>query len=162
CIKAINETLKDHSVQMILCCRDSVYEELSQKPHLGFPLEVQPLEAADAVAYLKDWVWLDGLRAAISESMFLAEKARTPLFLRMMAISYAGMDKTAILDASRRPEAIWQAHLLDHYVQQCMLLAPLASEVGYTKEQIPRFLGFIARRTENEFLVEDLQPSDLF
>ncbi len=158
CMDTINNTLDDRSVQMILCCRDQTFRELPRKPRLGCPLQVQPLSAEDGARYLAEWANLDGLRDAMAESALLREKAGAPLFLRMMAVSYQGMDKQAILAATEQPEPEWEAHLLDNFVRQCIAVAPLSSP-AYTKDQIPRCLGWVARRPENDFLVEDMQPS---
>jgi hypothetical protein len=158
CVETINNTLDDRSVQMILCCRDQTFRELPVKPRLGRPLQVQPLTEEDGKRYLAEWANLDGLRGAMAESALLREKASAPLFLRLMAVSYKQMEKQAILDAAEQPEAEWETHLLDNFVRQCIAVAPLSSP-AYTKDQIPRCLGWIARRQENDFLVEDMQPS---
>jgi hypothetical protein len=119
---------------------------------------VQPLTAEDGTRFLADWASLDGLRGAMAESAFLREKASAPLFLRMMAISHRDMSKQAILAATEQPEREWEAHLLDNFVRQCIAVAPVSSS-AYTKDQIPRCLRWIASRPENDFLVEDMQPS---
>lgn len=158
CVARINRTLADLSVQMVLCCRDGAHQQLPIKPRLGFPLEVQPLTSEDGIRHLSEWASLDGLRGAFAVSDVLRQRARVPLFLRMMAVAYGGIGTEAILEAAAQPEQDWESHLLDHYVRQCMAVAPSSTD-AYTKQQIPRFLEWLARRPDNEFLLEDMQPS---
>ncbi len=160
CVMAINRTLRDQSMQMVLCCRDDTFEQLPEKPRLGEPLLSQPISVDDGVRYLKEWVNLDGLREAMAESLILKERSRIPLFLQIMAVAYRGMSKQPILEATRKPEGEWETHLIDNYVQQCLSFAPVSDD-SLSKSDISKYLSWLARGPDSDFLVEDLQPSSL-
>ena len=160
CVRAINATLKSDAVRLVLCCREETYRELGIKPRLGHPLKPQLLSSEEVVEYLRDWPLLDGLRSALERSPLLQEKARVALFLGMMRIAYQDLDAERILRATRLDETGWHKHLLDHYVQQCMKLAPPECEQT-TKDLIPRCLEWMAAQPDNDFLLDDLQPSVL-
>lgn len=160
CVATINRTLADHSVQMVVCCRQEAFAELKDKPQLGFPLRLEPLSLEHCRGFLADWADLDGLLEAMQASTALQERARIPLFLRLMAVAYRGMSGQAILSVVDRSRQVWEEHLLDNYIRHCMALAAeTGSSKFYSKKKIPQYLGWIAGHSDNDFLVEDLQPS---
>jgi hypothetical protein len=161
CVKAINRTLKDNlSVPMILCCREETYHELTVKPDMGAPLQTQMLTAEEVIDDLQHWDKLEGLKIAISESPFLKERARVALFLSMMRIAYRDMSARHILQVAALKPAKWEKHLMDNYVDGCMKLAPPESqELNYVL--VPDCLSWIAQQPDNDFLLDDLQPSVL-
>lgn len=158
CVRCINELLADHSVAMVLCCRDQTYSAMPLKPALGNPLKVAPLTLDQAMKHIARFADLDGLRDAAPRSPTLPDRLRVPLFLEYMCVAYSGMSAEAILAAAARPAAEWEKHLLDHYVRARLAIAP--GDAPH-KTLIERCLGWLARRDEPDFLVEDIQPDAL-
>lgn len=160
CVRAINGTLGNLSTRMVLCCREHTYHELAEKPAMGRPLRTQLLTSAEVFEGLRHWPKLEGLRQAMEQSPVLVERARIALFLGMMRVAFQGMDKERILQASALPRMEWEKHLMDHYVDQCMRLAPPESQ-ALNKELVPNCLAWMAQMPDNDFLLDDLQPSVL-
>ncbi|MEJ0090812.1 MAG: hypothetical protein WDM80_13850 [Limisphaerales bacterium] len=163
CVKAINGTLRNQSVRMILCCREETYHELTVKPAMGAPLQTQTLTSEEVIADLEHWDNLEGLKDAMSQSAFLKDRARVALFLSMMRIAYEGMSAALILRAvelAKKSPVDWERHLMDHYVDRCMKLAPPKSQ-ALNSNLVPDCLSWIARQPDNDFLLDDLQPSVL-
>lgn len=160
CVNAINGSLANHSVRMILCCREETYHELSVKPLTGIPLQTQLLTSEEVLDDLQFWDRLEGFKLAITQSPALQERARVALFLGMMRTAYQDMDAQRILNAVELPKLEWEKHLMDHYVDQCMRLAPPESR-ELNKTLIPDCLSWIAQQPDNDFLLDDLQPSVL-
>jgi len=161
CVKAINRTLEDNlSVQTILCCREETYHELTVKPAMGAPLQTQMLTPEEVIPNLQRRAGLEGLIAALSASAKLKERARVALFLSMMRIAYRDMPAQQILEKADLPPARWEKHLMDYYVDRCMKLAPPESQ-ELNGVLVPQCLSWIARQPDNDFLLDDLQPSVL-
>ena len=160
CVRAINGTLENRAVHLVLCCREETFHELSVKPAMGAPLQTQMLTADEVIADLRHWDKLEGLKTAMAQSPVLMERARVALFLSMMRIAYQDMNARLILQTAELPRPEWEKHLMDHYVDRCMKLAPPESQ-GLNKDLIPDCLSWIARQPDNDFLLDDLQPSVL-
>ena len=158
CVRAINNTLKNNAVRMILCCREDTFHELTVKPQMGEPLQTQLLTSDEVLDDLKHWPRLEGLKKAMTQSPILVERARVALFLGMMRVAYEDMDAGRILKATTLPEREWEKNLLDHYVDHCMRLAPPESQ-ELNKDLIPKCLSWMAQMPDNDFLLDDLQPS---
>ncbi len=158
CAQAINMTVSSGAVRMILCCREDTYHELKCKPQLGTPLQTQLLTEEEVFDDLRLWPRLAGLKSAMGQSPMLIERARVALFLGMMRVAYQDMHAALILKAASLPEREWEKHLLDHYVDQCMRLAPPES-AELNKDLIPKCLSWMAQMPDNDFLLDDLQPS---
>jgi hypothetical protein len=158
CVRAINTTLKNSAVRMVLCCREDTFHELTCKPQMGTPLQTQLLTAAEVFDDLRHWPRLAGLMKAMEQSTVLLERARVALFLGMMRVAYEDMEAAHILKASFLPELEWEKHLLDHYVDRCMRLAPPES-LELNKDLVPKCLSWMAQMPDNDFLLDDLQPS---
>jgi len=160
CVATINRTLKDQSVQMVLCCREDTFRRLKQLPAVGCTLQTLPLALSDAVTYLHQWASLDGLCDAVEKSHVLQSQVQLPLFLRLMATAYQGMNVNAIVMAAERSQQAWQNHLMDNYVHQCLSLA-IAQAHEYTSTDVATYLSWFSKNMPPAFLVEDLQPNVL-
>lgn len=163
CVRAINATLGDPTVRMILCCREQADDllddgEAACRPELGAPLQTQLLTPAEVLDDLQNWPLLGGLKTAMEKSPKLLERARVALFLGMMRVAYRGMSAELILTHVEETDREWERHLLAHYVDQCMKMAPPEAQ-ELNKELVPRCLSWMAQMPDNDFLLDDLQPS---
>lgn len=161
CVCAINRLLEDASVELVLCGRRSLLDQLETRLDVPCWLQIQPLDPKLCAAYLERWANLDGLRAALQQSPALAARVQNPLFMRMMSVAYRGMHVQPIAKAATKPEFQWQSHLIVNYIQQSLSLMPDSTR-GYFSSQVPRHLSWLAAHAEPDFLVEDMQPSMLF
>lgn len=160
CVRAINGTLsQDRSVQIVVCCREDTYRDLSVKPDIARPLQTVRLSREEIVQSAAAWKTNSGLAAAIAESPELAERARVQLFLGMMYIAYQHMSKHAILEVSKQPAEKWERHLFDHYVDQCIKNAHDSGLLN--KRLVESFLSWMATQNDNDLVLDDLQPAVL-
>lgn len=163
CVEAINATAESSARKILLCCREDTYGELTCKPRLGIPLQTQLLTTEQVFADLQRLPNLQGLQKAMKQSSELSGRARVALFLGMMRVAYQDVNDTDILEASALPVLEWEKDLLDRYIGRCLEHAtPAALKEPNSENLIPNCLTWMAKQTDNDFLLDDLQPTFLF
>ena len=151
CVRALNVFLRDNPVALVACCRREDYEALSVPVACDAAVRIRPLDGDELVAAVAAaGAPLAGLTRALQSDPALVELCRSPVFLSMATLAYAG----EALD--RRPEQGDQrARVLDDYLGR-RLSVP-------TGAKSRKWLGDLARAIDREdrvvVLLGAMQPN---
>ncbi len=89
CIEAINLYRREHLVALVVCSRSQDYEDQQVRFILPTAIEIQPLEVAQIVAYLKQaGKSLATVRTALRANTTLQQLITTPLMLTIVLLTY--------------------------------------------------------------------------
>jgi serine/threonine protein kinase/DNA polymerase III delta prime subunit len=160
CIETVNEYRRKYSLSPLVVCSRSV-DYLSQEARLilNNAVMIQPLSMQQANEYLvQAGEPLRALQIAVQKESSLRELMRTPLLLRMLALTYYNASVSDILRASSPDEQIQQ--VLERYVER--MLARGSDKASYTLQSTKHWLSWLARQMQRHnqkiFYLERIQP----
>jgi DNA polymerase III delta prime subunit len=166
CIEALNTYARQAQKAMVVCCRTGEYLDKGQPARLCLhtAVSVQPLSFQQVEKYLfelgKD---VSGLKNALEQEQgeTLRTLATTPLFLKILILTYHGKSAEELLPLIEVASAEDQQHVLFHaYVER--VLRKEGPRLHATAQQTKHWLGWLAsqmtKHQPSEFYLEQLQP----
>lgn len=125
-----------------ICSRTAEYTSLTASLHLENAIMLKPLTTAQADNYLARLgaSWFD-LRAVIPEDSILAEFAKSPLLLNVMAVAYRDTPREQIIGLN---EADQKQQIFDRYVARRLREETVASRYPSAKSRY--YLSWLARK----------------
>jgi hypothetical protein len=161
CVAAINEYYTDQLLEppLVVTCREREYQELPGLA-LNAALVVQPLTPTQVNGYLAEPTFAS-LRQTFEHNAVLADLARVPLMLSLMANTYR--EHALQLPDNADAETIRQIVVSD-YVAHCCAPRADANALTVPVDKLRAFLawlarGMIAHNNQQDFYIEFLQPS---
>lgn len=162
CVNAIDVYRQSRDLlapPLVVACREREYQDLSALK-LNIALVVQPLALAQVRSYLARAAF-EGLRGAIERDAGLADMARTPLLLGLMAETYRNHvpEFPPNADAGTLREIV-----LNDYVAHCCAPRTNDAVLRVPTVRLRAFLdwlarGMVAHGNQQDFYIEFLQPS---
>ena len=160
CIQEINAWLDNRPVEMLMCCRTEVIEQVGVWPLLGPPVSLNRLSRQDVVDSLSKHDRFTALREVLLDIDLVPDTDFTPLVMRLMEVAYAGQPISFVradLEANR--DARMQG-LVSRYLQNSISHADSEEVMSQvTTKEMTRYLRWVASSTAGDFLIEDFQPS---
>jgi serine/threonine protein kinase/DNA polymerase III delta prime subunit len=163
CIEAINRYRREAgSSSLVVCSRSTDYLAQEARLLLNKAVLIQPLSMQQASNYLvQAGDPLHALRVALQSQTALHELMRTPLLLRMLALTYYGTQVPDISGFSSSSEQI--PRVLERYVER--MLARGSDKMSYSPQATKHWLAWLARQLQQHnqkiFHIERLQPDYL-
>ena len=163
CIETINRyRLESASSSLVVCSRSADYLAQGARMQLNKAVMIQPLSPLQANDYLAQaGDSLNTLRVTLQSETALRELTRTPLLLRMLALTYYNAPVSDSLRNSSSGEQIQQ--VLERYVDR--MLERGSDKMGYSPQVTRHWLAWLARqlqqRNQNIFYIERMQPDCL-
>jgi hypothetical protein len=173
CIAAINEFHHAHpQLPLVVCSRIEAYRAQAERLALHSAVVAQPLTDEQIDGYLTyGGEALAVLRAAVAADEALREVVRTPLLLRVVALTYEGLPREAIPPVGEH-EA-WMRQVFGEYVERMMHRRRRLEVAGtqsweevaqpeYPPEATTRYLAWLAGQMRGhgqvELYLERMQP----
>jgi hypothetical protein len=168
CVRAINHFVEIRPrVSLVVCSRSAEYRaQAVPLASLQMAVEVQPLTDQQIAAYLASggqrWA---ALRAVVAADAELRDIVRTPLFLRLVTLTYADVSADVPLEMIHTVDAraAWQQQLFQDYVAKMLERERKpGAATSYTRAQTAHALAWLGwqlrRHRQAEFYLERLQP----
>jgi transcriptional regulator with XRE-family HTH domain/DNA polymerase III delta prime subunit len=156
CVLAINEYRQEHGlIPLVICCRTSDYEILSERLVLNMAVEIQPLTLQQIDEYISHQKDLAAMQLAIRADQDLQEIVSTPLMLTILAYSTQGMSPQEIQSFAESSRYV----VLTQYIERL-----LRKEVThhYTPAQTKQWLSWLAwemqQHNQVAFYLDRIQP----
>lgn len=155
CVQAINAFRQTQGLTpLVVCSREAEFRALATPLTVRQAVVVQPLTAAQIIAYLRQGgKALAAVRAALTRDPALHSLLDTPLMLNILALAYEGVPVGTDI-----PTARWQ--IFAAYVQR--MLTRRGASAAYPLEQTQARLVNLAhqmvKHNQTVFYIEHLQP----
>ncbi len=162
CIEAVNHYVAQANRSIVIGSRTQNYIEKPDRLSLRTAVTIQPLSCEQVKEYLSTRrEHLAGLKNAYEQSETLRELATTPLFLRMLILTYHGKSAQEVLALVNAVPAVQlQPALFQAYVEQ--MLRRNVPHLHTTAQQTKEWLTWLARRLiehkQSELYLEYIQP----
>jgi serine/threonine protein kinase len=163
CIETINRYRREpDSSPLVVCSRSADYLAQEARLLLNKAVLIQPLNMQQANNYLvQAGDPLHALRVALQSETALHELMRTPLLLRMLTLTYYGVQVPDVLGASTSSEQI--PLVLERYVER--MLTRGSDKESYSPQATKHWLAWLARQLQQHnqkiFHIERMQPDYL-
>ncbi|MDQ2885972.1 MAG: NACHT domain-containing protein [Chloroflexota bacterium] len=161
CIKAINRYRKEHMVPLVVCSRQTEYEEIEQQHRLGLSssVVVQPLNKERVWTYLRRaGLKLHTVQATLRINPVLQELVTIPLMLNVITLTYAGTSDQALPNQGTLEEQ--QRRIFAAYIER--MVAQKGDTARYPLQRTQSWLSWLARQMRDHhqsvFSLEQLQP----
>lgn len=165
-VLALNDLLRDGSMNVVVVCRTELYFALEQKLNIdGEPICIEPL-SQQTIDKFVDHPELTALRAAMREIPALANLAKSPFLLSVMGIAYANVSLEVF--KTLRTGAAPEEQLFKQYIQRqfghsrpppARGSARAAPTFGRTDSQ--RWLGWLATKLKTSEAQRNMRGSML-
>ncbi|HLZ63802.1 MAG TPA: NACHT domain-containing protein, partial [Ktedonosporobacter sp.] len=160
CVSAINEYRQEHNlVSMVVCCRNSEYQEQDTRILLQNAVVVQPLTQQQTDDYLSmAGQQLKAMREAFHRDVILRELATTPLMLNILTLAYReapvkDLPSADSLEAQRQ-------QVFAHYTER--MLHHRSVHTSYSPQQMLHWLTWLAQQLlghgQTVFSIDQIQP----
>lgn len=162
CAQALNKFRHEHGLtQLVVCSRTTDYKHLKTKLQVQGAVVLKPLTRKQIKVYLERLgSSLDGLADVLDSNKALTKLAETPLWLKLMTVTYCGMSADSIRDSIKtkyagKPRA---GDLIHAYVSR-MLSSPRGAST-YNQNQTIHWLSWLAKNMPPEglFFIDRMQP----
>jgi eukaryotic-like serine/threonine-protein kinase len=160
CVAAINAFQQSQATEIVVCCRDTVYERLSNRLNFERAVYLKPLTLEQIQTYLSHLNNVTGLKTFLCENSSLTNLAQSPLMLNTMVISYEGVDVESMSDATSGEYRT----LFNAYIERRFMQEGVGKQLGYKflyqNHQTKLWLTWLAKKMpETLFKIEEIQPS---
>ncbi len=164
CIEAVNTYVAQANRSIAVCSRTEEYLKQGKRLSLRTVVSVQPLSFQKVEEYLsKQGKGASGLKNALEQEQgkILRELVTTPLFLKILILTYHGKSAEELLPLIETTSAKEQQHMLFHaYIER--VLQKDGPHLHATAQQTKHWLAWLARQLtahqQNELYLERLQP----
>lgn len=159
CVQAMSQFQQDYRPKhLVVSCRLAEYQNSSVKLQLNGAVCLQPLTDEQVRNYLVD-AKAPELWTSIQNDTVLFGLAKSPLLLSMMRLVHQERSIQEWRELSLTRER--HQYLFDMYIERMLSREKKSDE--YTKEKTLHWLGWLARRLQDqgqaEFLIETIQPT---
>lgn len=159
CITAINGFREEHMSEMVVCSRTADYEILETKLRLRDAVLIQPLTASQINQYLNTHSSsATVINSILDEDTELADLARSPLMLNIMALTFQESPSLASEGTDKDSK---QQLLFQNYVHSMFKRRSLQG--SYTAADSLKWLQWLAQKMQTNaqsiFFIDRAQPS---
>jgi hypothetical protein len=120
CVRLLNDLIPVLDGPLVVCSRRAEYEGLDVQLSLRRAISIRKLEEAELMHAIRaGGRALTGVRAVLQDDASLRDLCRSPLFLSMVAITYAGEPATRIRSTGSPVQR--RGKLLDDYIDRQLL-----------------------------------------
>ena len=163
CVEAINQFRKEHGLtSLLVCSRIEEYSAIGDKLSLEAAITLQPLTSNQINSYFDRFgKSLAAVKQLLKKDKAIQELAETPLMLSIMTLAYKDM-KADELAVSLRIEN-QRKYLFNIYIDHMFQRSARSASAPFTKSEILRYLGWLARtmiwHNLTTYQIESMQPS---
>lgn len=162
CIQAVNQLRSNYSVDLVMTSRVQDYQDLTVRLNVATAICLQPLTELQIDDYLREFGQSQrNLREMLAVDRQWLEMARSPLFLNLLALTFAGSSEEEIEFAGQDDRV---RRLCRRFVHMCLLNhLHVPTGAKWTKNDAAGWLLNLARGMSKHrltiFHMESLQPS---
>jgi len=163
CVAAINAFIEElKPSRLVVCCRLNQYRWLPKRLKMNGAISLEPLSSEEVSKYLvAGGSNLARLRKAVETDPVLQGLAQLPFMLRIMTLTYEGIDANELARQKGNPEER-RKQICGLYLDQ-MFERNRTISLVFSKEKFIHSLSWLAREmrkhSQSVFLIEGLQPS---
>ena len=160
CIEAVNKYAAQAHKSIVICSRTKEYLDQSGRLSLRTVVSIQPLSSLQIEDYLLTLgEYVSGLKSALQQSETLRALATTPLFLKVLILTYHGKSTLELLPLVKTAPADQQHVLFHNYVER--MLQKDGPRLHATAQQTKHWLVWLAHQLtahhQTELYLERLQ-----